>query len=151
MKVVIMQGVSGSGKSTIAEQLMVACYDARCVSADLYFMQDGEYKFDQSLLGEAHKTCLRNFLETVTADPSELPELLIVDNTNTQLWEMAPYIHAAAAYGHEVEVIRCVCPVEKAAGRNLHGVPEKAVQGMADRLEKPLPFWPCTFTEVETA
>lgn len=149
-----MQGVSGSGKSTKAEEIMNDYNHAVLVSADLYFMQEGGYKFDPSKLGEAHQSCLRNFLDLITGaglDHSESgPDLVIVDNTNTQLWEMAPYIQTAAAYGHEIEVIRCVCPVEKAAGRNLHGVPEEAVQGMASRLEKPLPFWPCTFREVVT-
>lgn len=143
--VIVMQGISGSGKSTYAKKLLEQNPNGELVSADLYFMNGGEYKFDSSKLGEAHKSCMRNFLNLVIGYG-----IIIVDNTNTQLWEMAPYIQVGAAYGHEVRVVRCICPSAIAAGRNLHGVSEKVIMGMERRLEKPLPFWSCTFEEVVT-
>ena len=145
-----MQGVSGSGKSTYVKENLPR---AVIFSADNYFLRNGEYKFDPKKLTEAHQWCMRQFTEAclfLANHPDAEPNLLVVDNTNTQLWEMAPYVQVAAAMGAEVEVIRCVVDPHLAARRNAHGVPETAVNGMHKRLEKPLPFWACSYREVKT-
>lgn len=111
---IILQGQSGSGKSTHAAK---AFPDAMVCSADDYFMVDGEYKFDPAKLGEAHKACLQSWLLALGADL----DVIVCDNTNTSLWEMSPYIQVAAAMGCEVEVVRCVASAETAAKRNTHG------------------------------
>jgi predicted kinase len=142
---IVMQGQSGSGKSTYVKQNYPT---AMVCSADDYFIDKatGEYRFDPAKLGEAHKACLRSFLLAMAAEE----ELVVCDNTNTSLWELAPYVQTAAALGYKVVVVRCVASAETAAKRNTHGVPESAVRGMTDRLEKPLPFWPCEYNEVVT-
>jgi len=140
---IVMQGQSGSGKSTY----VAANYPTAMVcSADDYFMVDGEYRFDVAKLGEAHKACLRSFLLAMAAEEP----LVVCDNTNTSLWELAPYVQTASALGYKVVVVRCVASAETAAKRNTHGVPEAAVKGMTDRLEKPLAFWPCEYNEIVT-
>ena len=155
-KVIITQGPSGSGKSTYIKNNYP---NAKVFSADHCFMIADKYCFDPTKLGEAHKTCLRKFtneiIKLVSASNTLFPMLesdsvLVVDNTNTQLWEMSPYIQIAAAYGFSVEVIRCKCDTAKAAARNTHGVPAKAVEAMAARMQSPLPFWACSFKEVNT-
>lgn len=145
MRVIIMQGVPGSGKSQYISKNLS---HAKVFSADHYFMVSGEYKFDPLKLGEAHKLCLFKFVQELVKQQDD--SVLVVDNTNTQLWEMAPYVQVAAAFGADVEVIRCVVSPDIAAARNTHGVPEKGVRAMHSRLEKPLPFWPCTYREVQT-
>ena len=135
MTVYIMRGIPGSGKSSwIANNL-----DRGLVcSADNFFMVDGEYRFNPAKLPEAHKACLRFFVELF--DDSFVGDI-IVDNTNTQLWELTPYLAFAEMKGHSVELIHIQCPVDVAAARNTHGVPKKAIEAMAARYEKPLPWW----------
>ena len=146
-----MQGVSGSGKSTWIRENAPG---AIVCSADDYFMIEGEYRFDPSKLGEAHKACLRGWIEALNERlvrcVAPYDSCIVCDNTNTSLWELAPYVQTAAALGYEVTVVRCVAPTALAASRNLHGVPAGTVEAMACRLEKPLPFWPCEFREVIT-
>ena len=148
-KVIIMQGVSGAGKSTWIKKNHPK---ALVCSADHYFLdKNGKYNFRAEDLGKAHQECLKKFLHELHDlwDGYERPPI-IVDNTNCALWEMAPYVQAGAAFGWKVEVVRLVCDPAIAAGRNAHGVPEKSVKGMAARMEKPLKFWACTYREEVT-
>lgn len=133
----ILIGPSGAGKSTFSAGALV-------VSADFYFMKDGEYHFDPSKLGDAHNACVRAWIEGVQAGHG-----VVCDNTNTTLVEIAPYMATAIAYGLDVEVIAFVAEPEQAAAlarRNRHGVPEKVIQGqiarIADTLKAWPPFWP---------
>lgn len=143
-EVYIMQGVPGAGKSTwIKNNLPEACV----VSVDHYFLDDNDsYNFDPSELGNAHKACMNNFLEeTDYCLWSEDEAPIVVDNTNSTLWELYQYVSVASARGFEVEVIRVQAKPEDAAVRNVHGVPKEVVFGMAEKLEAPLDFWPCRF------
>lgn len=143
MKVIVLQGIPGSGKSTLARKILdevpdsYPCYRV-IVSADNYFMRDGQYRFDKNELGNAHASCLRNFTKAMMASfnwPSS-KDLLIVDNTNTILLDMAPYAQLALAFGAELEVLRVEVDPEAAAARNTHGVPTKKVLEMHERMMK---------------
>lgn len=134
MKVTILRGISGSGKSTFAKENYPS---AVVCSADDYFMVDGEYKFDFTKLSQAHGTCFKKAAEAL-----EFGQDVVVDNTNTQVWEMSPYVLLAQSYNAEIEIVLLDCPASVAAVRNCHGVPTAAVEGMAERMEDPLPFWP---------
>jgi hypothetical protein len=71
--------------------------------------------------------------------------MVIVDNTNTTIMEVSPYVAVGQAYGHDVEIITVEADVEIAAARNVHGVPANAVRQMARRLEESAqqfpPWW----------
>jgi hypothetical protein len=70
-------------------------------------------------------------------------KVLVVNNTNTTLVEIAPYYAIAAAYGLEVDLITLLCPPSIAAERNVHGVSLAACEAMDRRIrsrELP-PFW----------
>jgi predicted kinase len=67
-------------------------------------------------------------------------DLIVVDNTNTQIWEMEPYVKLAKKYGYKVVVVEVPHPpAEVAAERNSHGVPVEIIQRMIDRWEAKLP------------
>jgi predicted kinase len=136
MKVVILSGIPGSGKSTVAKGYS----KAKSFSADHYFVsEDGVYRFDVTKLGEAHGECLRLFVEEVyngTHDPFSDDRTLVVDNTNLSCCEIAPYVAIAQAYGLEIELVTVLCDPAIAAKRCVHGVPTHAVLAMARRLEE---------------
>jgi len=140
-----MQGVPGSGKTTVAEKRWP---EYRRCSADDHFMVEGEYRFDPSGLPEAHLASFRKFLDLI-ADGADV----VVDNTNTSVWELAPYFRYAEVQGYDVRIVRVVCDPEIAAARNTHGVPAHAVKRMAEGIEasaSQLPPW-WTVDEVDTS
>jgi predicted kinase len=128
-QVVIMRGVSGSGKSTYIKEHFA---DATVVSADKYFYnKEGEYKFDGSKLGQAHGSCRARFESALKADKT----LVVVDNTNTRCKEFKSYLKTAEDNGYEVRVVRLDVPLASLYGRNLHGVPDESVKAMHGRME----------------
>lgn len=156
-QVKILSGVSGSGKSTTARKLRNALEPGtycKVVSADDYFMVDGEYKFDPSKLSDAHGACFRDFIHTVSKGTPEY-DLVIVDNTNTTAVEISPYILGAQAYGWEVEVLTVMCETDDdvlaCAARNTHNVPVGGIWGQHRRLcrRELMPWWKNTNVRVE--
>lgn len=138
-QVIILRGVPGSGKSTWAR---MEYPDAPVFSADHYFEKSGRYIFDPSKLGEAHGECLRRFIDWANGsfDP-----IVIVDNTNTTVAEVAPYAAVALAYEHDVVTVTFLCDPKIGARRNVHGVPEKSIYAMDARLRASqrelMPWW----------
>jgi len=143
MKVIIMQGASGSGKSTYVKNNHLK---ALLCSADHFFIDDGEYKFDPELLGAAHKTCMYKFIQACQSEE----QVIVVDNTNTTRVELAPYVSVATAFGAEGEIIRCEAPADVCASRSTHGVSAKACEAMVKRIQDPMPFWDVTLTKIWT-
>lgn len=135
-QMVIMQGVPGSGKSTIAKSLAAEAWNtgrrAWIVSADDYFVNEetGAYEFDPAKLGEAHAECLRNTIELIRLGSG----LIVVDNTNATAVEIAPYYALADAFGYECKILRVETEVDRAADRNVHGVPRHKVRAMDARM-----------------
>ena len=148
-RVILMAGVPGSGKSHYVNNKLGLSRES-VVSADNFFVgSDGVYRFDPSQLGAAHGDCLRGFVSSL----HQGLRTVVVDNTNTTAIEMSPYVALAAAYGYEVEIVRVGCDPAVAAARNTHGVPERAVRAMAERLDKTFqeglpPFWNVKVTAV---
>lgn len=136
----ILQGVSGSGKSSIASKLADA--DNIC-SADDFFMRDGKYHFDPTKLGEAHGACLRKYVSLLLVN-AQKGRPIVVDNTNTTIGEIAPYYSLAEAYGYKPVIITVECDPDEAAARNTHGVPVKVCWEMNRRImltNAALPPW----------
>lgn len=147
MRVIIMQGVPGSGKITWAQSVEGA--NVTIVSADHFFENPitGEYRFNPAKLGDAHASCMRDFLSTLM-DPHGLDDIVIVDNTNIMIDQMSPYYLVARAYGVPVEIVRVKCDPAIAADRNSHGVPRETVLRMARMMQDPPKFWDATFRVV---
>ena len=150
MTVLILSGISGSGKTTFVKQFDLF---RKIVSADHYFIgDDGDYKFDLSMLGTAHAVCLRNFVVEVQHGYRDV----VVDNTNTSVAEIAPYAALALAYGYELKIVIFNVQyqdIEKIAARNTHEVPVKTIFSQWHRIlklknELP-PYWPIENVNVE--
>lgn len=138
---VILSGASGSGKSSYIGQ---CDHPNSVVSADHYFEKNGEYKFDPSKLSEAHGLCFYNFIEWCR-QPSYEGMSIYVDNSNTTVEEIAPYILGASAYGVTARIVTLMATPSDAqllADRNRHGVNEKTIRAQLQRIQaRKLPPW----------
>lgn len=147
-KVVILQGVSGSGKTRHARALSAAEPSSVIVSADDYFAGPEGYRFRPDKLGEAHGTCFQAYLRAL----SDGVALVVVDNTNTRAMEISPYVLGAQAANverqrkgqglYEVVIVRVACDPGVAAARNVHKVPAHEVLSQYGRIQTcDIPPW----------
>jgi predicted kinase len=132
-QVIIMQGLSGSGKTHWANTNFP---NATVCSADRFFEMGDEYHFKPSLLGEAHAQCLNKYLYALYRGDSTV----IVDNTNTQRWEWINYAHIAVKWGYEWAVADiydspAALTDEQLAARCKHNVPVEAIARQRERYE----------------
>ena len=121
-ELILLRGLPGSGKSTLAKMIC-----NQHVEADMYFMQDGEYKFDVSKLKQAHAWCQNKTEEWMRQGYN-----VAVSNTFTQEWEMDTYYELAKKHGYQVHSI---IVENRHGGVNEHGVPEDKLQAMKDRFQ----------------
>ena len=148
----ILRGLPGTGKSMLAENLRQSAFKslishqgfAKIFSTDDLFMVDGEYEFDPSKLGVNHARNLQLATDWMIGHrinergSKNRDAICIIDNTNTQHWEYEKYVEAAKENGFMVHIISVDWKQEDIplyAERNTHGVPEEAIQRMADRWE----------------
>ncbi len=122
-ELILLRGCPGSGKSTLAKSL-----GGKHFEADMYFIRDGEYKFDVTKLKEAHEWCRSSIGGLMI---NEEPKL-VVSNTFTQEWEMKPYYELAERYGYRVYSL---IVENRHGGVNEHGVPEDKLEQMKNRFE----------------
>jgi predicted kinase len=121
MKVIILRGISGCGKSTWTKNHHP---NATIASADDSFrLPDGTYDFSNHAqrIHAAHLACFQAFIQAILRkDP-----FIIVDNTNLQTWEISPYVMPAQSFGYEVTILTIVCDPEVAIARKDWNAPEK--------------------------
>lgn len=124
----IVRGLPGSGKSTFAKSLGGTHFEA-----DMFFMKDGEYKFDMTKIKDAHNWCQNSVNSAmILNNTAGLNETIVVSNTFTQEWEMKPYIELAEQYDYRVFSI---VVENRHGGINEHNVPEEVLTKMRDRFE----------------
>lgn len=147
---VIMQGVPGSGKSTVADALS-AVYSvnqevkttnsetglegepipywvpAYVFSTDDYFYNEkGMYNYKKEEIGRAHEWNQARVEFELRRGSS-----VIVDNTNIKAWQARPYVEMAQALNIPIIFIR----VSGHIWGNIHGVPEEVVNRMVSDME----------------
>lgn len=137
MKVVIMRGIPGAGKSSYIKNNLP---DAFVCSADHFFMMNNEYQFVPEMLPRAHGRCLQKFTHELLNWAQY--NLVVVDNTNICVVEIAPYAALAIAYGYELEIITLDVLLEVAVSRQTHNVPENIVKKMFHNLHDQAKFFP---------
>ena len=121
---ILVRGVSGAGKSTIAPMFK----NAVLVSTDDFFLDEyGEYVFDANSLVINHQFCQI----AVKMMMKDKEELIVVHNTFTEDWEMDAYFDLARQYGYAVHTII----VENRHGsKNVHDVPQDVVKAQKERF-----------------
>jgi predicted kinase len=127
MKVVILQGIPGIGKSTYTRKFETALV----CSADDYMFEDGVYVWRADKLGYCHAQCFSKFKNGL----DNKIELIFVDNTNTRAREIKPYIKLAKDNNYEVEILWLRGDPEIFGPRNTHGVAIEYIRLIQKRLE----------------
>lgn len=125
-KLYLIRGLPGTGKSTIAKQMLVDNTIDVYFEADMYFTdEDGNYKFDVKKLKDAHLWC-----QLKTKQALDIGLRVAVSNTFIRNWEMKTYIKMAKSYDLPVEVIEC----EQEFG-TIHEIPESVIEKMRESME----------------
>ncbi len=119
----IVRGIPGSGKSTVARTIADAISGYH-FEADMYFEQDGEYKFDMTKLHQAHQWCQNQVSSCLYYGTN-----VVVSNTFTTIKELKPYFELAKQYAIVPNVV-----LAQNQFQNVHNVPEDKLQIMRDRF-----------------
>lgn len=132
MKLIVMRGLPGSGKSHATEQLPAGAVVA---SADHYMVdRQGNYHFSPSKLDAAHAACRARLLAALAAKC----QVVVLDNTNTTTREYQWALDAAASSGHSVTIVELFdagLTDAELSSRNSHGVPVSSIARMRARWE----------------
>ena len=124
MKLTLIRGIPGSGKTTRAEELMDG--DTEHFEADMFFEEfnretgELEYCFDKKFIGDAHIWCQGNAAAALFNGSD-----VIVSNTSIYISDIYTYYDIAERYGAEFEIINCTGDY-----KNTHNVPKKVLERM---------------------
>jgi predicted kinase len=119
---VLIRGLPGSGKSTIAKNLIGWYWH---VETDQFWMDGDEYKFDMSRIKEAHQWC-----QDKTKSMLNMGQSVVVSNTFTTAFELLPYFDIAKEFGIKPQVL-----LAQGQFGNIHNVPDEVLGKMAARFE----------------
>ena len=129
--VILIRGVSGAGKTTIANILSNNKGTICC--ADDYFTDDeGNYNFDASKLALAHTECQQKFLRLLN-DHEE--SLIIVANTSTKDSDFNFYIEEAKK--RNIAIFSLVLE-NRHGNKNIHNVPEHVLERQKENIKNSL-------------
>lgn len=129
MKVIIMRGIPGSGKTTEARRWASLVPGAIIVSTDDYMFAGGQ-AFDPGRLEFCHKQCFTDYMQAL----NDKTPLVILDNTNTKFSDVIPYIQEAESRGYEFTVMQLHIDPEEALKRGTHEVPRETLELLATRI-----------------
>lgn len=126
---IILRGVSGAGKSTVAETIAGKAWPV--FEADKYHYRDGVYDWKPENMAVAHKWCQEQVREAMVCRIAKI----ILSNTSTTEKELKPYIALADEHGYQV--ISLV--VENRHGNDsIHNVPQETRDAQEHRLRNSL-------------
>lgn len=125
----LIRGIPGSGKTTLAKQLLEQGKAQRHFEADTFFTSpEGVYVYDKNKIKTAHFLCQRDTRQALLKGYS-----VVVANTFTMVHELTPYYDIADHAGVYLKIIRATGNYD-----NVHDVPREIVDMMRDRFQ-PVP------------
>ena len=122
--IIIIRGLPGSGKSTVAELFE----NAHICTADDYHMVEDKYDWKPENVSIAHQKCQEKCESLMKI---ESPKIIIA-NTSTTIKEMNPYYNLATKYGYK---IFSIIVENRHGGINIHNVPDEIIDKMKNRFE----------------
>lgn len=136
-----MQGVPGSGKSTVAKLIAASVEgspdNVRILSTDTYrYGACGHYYFDPAENATFHSATQRDCADEMRRGTP----VVIIDNTNIERWQAEPYFCLARMYGYEINVVRVDPGLAEAKKRNAkrpieRRVPNDVIEDMYAKME----------------
>jgi predicted kinase len=123
MELVLIRGLPGSGKSTMAKHISLVGFEH--YEADMFFEREGEYRYDANKIKDAHEWCQRETFKALANGQN-----VVVSNTFTRRFEMEPYFEMAKTFGIEPRIIEA-----RGNWPNIHCVPEATIEKMLNRWE----------------
>lgn len=138
----LMQGIPGSGKTTIA-QMIQDCERANgkrvalLSTDDWRFDDDENYVFDPKDNERYHIACQQECAKKMV----DGIECIIIDNTNIQEWQAHPYLVLASIFEYVVQVVSVDSGLNIAIERQKERrqdrqVPTPVIIDMYDRMER---------------
>ena len=124
--ITIVRGLPGAGKSTYANTLNLPHFEA-----DMFFVKDGEYKFNAAQLYHAHRWCL----EIVKSHIEEQLDV-VVSNTFTTNKELKDYVEYARENNYFIRIVECY-----ANYGSIHNVPDETLVKMKQRWQEVPERW----------
>jgi len=125
MRLILVRGVPGSGKSTFAAKVFPGAFH---VENDMFHVKDGEYRFDFNRQKDAVSWCM-DMCDTALRNGMDV----VVSNTFTKRKYVSAYARLAAEHGADVSVYRMTGSFE-----NSHSVPAAVFENMKKNFED----WP---------
>lgn len=132
-KLIIVRGLPGSGKTTLAKEL--AKENGKIYSLDDYFMENDKYNYNPKKYNDAQLWTQYNVVSAMKKGE----ELIILDNHNIRKWEVKPYVRAAIELGYKVEFQEPNTPWKKDLNELLkkssHHTTRKFIKRMINKWE----------------
>ena len=128
---ILLRGLPGSGKSSFANLIWAS--QVICEADQFFYDKEGNYNFDVTKLGQAHKACqekVETFMKDNQNNHQFYPEI-VVSNTSTTEKELQPYLDLALKYGYTVVSL---IVENRHGGKNIHGVPDEKLEAMRNRF-----------------
>lgn len=127
---IILRGVSGAGKSTVAKLLAEERWPI--YEADMFHYDDqGNYNWDAKNMGAAHAWCLNNVEWAMRCSI----ERIVVSNTSTTEKELNPYVALAEEFGYRVVSL---VTENRHGNDSIHSVPQPVRDAQEHRLRNSL-------------
>jgi len=127
---IILRGVSGSGKTTFCD--LIGGNKIVCCADDFFLGPHGNYIFDITKLGFAHKWCQQRFDKALL---NEKIDTIVIANTNTKTGEWSYYEERALEAGLTVTFV----VLENRHGNgSIHNVPIETLERQENTIRQNL-------------
>lgn len=126
IKLFIIRGIPGSGKSTTALRMLNENIVDIHVETDMYFTdEDGNYHYDYKKIRSAHLWCMSKTLDALSNN-----KRVAVSNTFVTKKEALAYINICKLNNIKYQILNC-----NGNYKNIHGVSDEKVAQMKERFQ----------------
>lgn len=120
-EIILVRGLPGSGKSTMAKKIVAAKKDFVHLETDMFFEKEGIYEYDSTKIKEAHDWCVSTAKRALEEGKS-----VVISNTFIKIWEMKRYID----FGFPFKIVEM-----KGNWTNIHDISQEKIEVMKIKWE----------------